>query len=193
MRSPRHNSRGDFFFGQMKKKLDMGIGISVCLNRIQFLFTSTTGYSMTTALSTLSTTDRHNLASELLDAAADSRNCYASNYHLYRRIFGFYGVDVTTMSTSAVLRVAQHLIAEVPVKAVKVDVQMQAFEAQRAVEVKAKRAAKPKVGHTITYKTPLGEERTGVVNSVSSSGKSIYVTRPDGTLDAASRIVSIIA
>ena len=148
---------------------------------------------MTTALSTLSTTDRQNLASELLDAAADNRNCYASNYHLYRRIFGFYGVDVTTMSTSAVLRVAQHLIAEVPVKAVEVDAQMQAFEAQRAAEVKAKRAAKPKAGQTITYKTPLGEERTGVVNSVSSSGKSIYVTRPDGTLDAASRIVSIIA
>jgi hypothetical protein len=148
---------------------------------------------MTTPLSTLSATDRRNLASELLDAAADSRNCYASNYHLYRQIFGFYGVDVAAMATSSVLRVAQYLIAEVPAPKVEVDAQTVAFEAQRAAEAKAKRSAKPKVGQTVVYLTPSREERTGVVKSVSASGKSIYITRPDGSLDAASRIVSIIA
>ena len=134
------------------------------------------------------------LANELTDAMADSRNCYASGYHLYRRLFGFYGVaDAALVSASDVLATARAIMATLDVKDEPADTLALEFQTARKASAKAKKSNKPSVGARISWQNIHGETFYGIIEKVSASGKSIYARRDDGALDSPQRNMQVIA
>jgi len=148
---------------------------------------------MTLNTAHLSAQETAMLANELTDAMADSRNCYASGYHLYRRLFGFYGVtEASQASASDILSTARAIMATVDAKEEPINALALEFEAARKASAQAKKSNKPSVGSRISWQNIHGETFYGIVEKVSASGKSINVRRDDGVLTSPQRNMQIV-
>jgi len=148
---------------------------------------------MTLNTTHLSAQETAALASELTDAMADGRNCYASSYHLYRRLLGFYGITEAAQATAAdILSTARAIMATLNIKSEPVNTLALEFEAARKASARAKKSNKPRIGDRISWQNIHGETFYGVIEKVSTSGKSIDVRRDDGILTSPQRNMQII-
>lgn len=130
----------------------------------------------------LTLTEKTQLLAELDEAGRKSSNSYATGYRDMRRVLTLWGYDVDAATAQRIYRDLSNEIT--PASSIE-----PSFKQLTARHAAAKVAVK--VGMTITYSSPLGEPRTGVVTAVSKSGKSIDVVRPDGSRDIASRNVQV--
>ncbi len=148
---------------------------------------------MTLNTTHLSAQETAALASELTDAMADSRNCHASSYHLYRRLLGFYGITEAAQATAAdILSTARGIMATLDVQSEPVNTLALEFEAARKASARAKKSNKPSIGARISWQNIHGETFYGVIEKVSTSGKSIDVRRDDGILTSPQRNMQIL-
>lgn len=131
----------------------------------------------------LTLTEKTQLLAELDEAGRKSSNSYKTGYRDMRRVLALWGFEV---DAATAMRIYRDLSNEITPD----DAIQPSFKELTAPYATAKAAVK--VGMTITYSSPLGEARTGVVTAVSKSGKSITVIRPNGSYDIASRNVQAV-
>lgn len=134
---------------------------------------------MTTA--TLTQTEKVALLRDLDEASLKSSNCYATGYRDMRRVLALWGFDVSGNEAQRIHRDLSNEITS--------DSEIANNAPKRAAAAKGLNLS---AGMTISYLSPLGEKRTGVVKTVSKSGKTVDVIRADGKPDIASRNIQVI-
>lgn len=132
-------------------------------------------------IATLTQTEKVALLRDLDEASLKSSNCYATGYRDMRRVLALWGFEASGTEAQRIHRDLSNEItpdSEVIIKVPK-----------RAAAAKGLNLS---AGMMISYISPLGDERTGVVKAVSKSGKTVDVIRADGKLDIASRNIQVI-